>query len=79
MTGAVFGPHDKPLKLTREQLLGILEDLRNWISEDDSMEGHLSYEWSEEPGKYNVAGFLRFGNSMGQGSARVLQADPEPT
>lgn len=74
--GDVFGPNERPLTLTRDELLAVLDDLRNWVANDDSMEGRLAYEWGTERDTYNVSGVLRFGNSMGQGSVRMLRKEP---
>lgn len=64
---------------SKEEFLEILDDLRSWIENGDSMEGSLAYEtaWGkeDEPGSFRVQGALRFGTSMGQGSVRVL-TDP---
>lgn len=73
MSGDVFSPHDRPLTVSKAELVAILEDLIAWVEADDSMEGSLAYEWGDEPGRYRVAGVLRMGNSMGQGGVRLLQ------
>lgn len=74
--GDVFMPGQSPLDVSKEQMVGLVGDLLDWIKADDSMEGSLSYEWHpEKPGHYRVAGVLRMGNSQGQGGVRLLRAD----
>jgi len=65
---------ERAITLSKEDFLAVLDDLRAWIAMDDSMEGSLAYEWASEPDTYRVQGFVRFGNSDGQGGARVLQS-----
>jgi hypothetical protein len=76
--GAVFGPYDRPVKMDRHELVTFLRTVRDCVDEDDSMEGCIAYEWSAEPGVYNVAAFVRNGNSQGQGGAWVLQDTDTP-
>jgi hypothetical protein len=62
-----------PIKLTTEELAATLRWMATLIDGDDSAGGSLQYEWSEQPGVYNVEGAIRYGNSMGQGSIRLFQ------
>lgn len=74
--GDVFTGEMAPLTVTKPEMVGLVRDLLSWIEGDDSMEGHLSYEWHpERPGEYRVGGVLRMGNSQGQGGVRLLRAD----
>lgn len=67
-------------RMTEEQLLGILADIRERLEARDSMEGTISWCWTEEPGVYNVTGTYRVGNSEGQGGCVLLRdaVDDEP-
>lgn len=69
--------------MTKDQLLAVLDDIKSLISEDDSFEGSLSYEfpWSKEAGDpaddpkgngFRVQASYRMGNSMGQGGLRMI-------
>jgi hypothetical protein len=62
----------QPRKIDKAAFLLLLADLSAMIEADDSMEGNLTYEWSDEPGFYLVSGVMRTGNSMGQGGMRVI-------
>jgi hypothetical protein len=62
--------------MKRESFILLLENLIQAIKDDDSMEGRLQYQWSpSRPGELDVEGFIRTGNSMGQGGAVIIQ-DP---
>lgn len=73
-----------PVTMSREEFVTHLHWLIDRIEADDSFEGSLEYRWSERPGMYDVHGALRFGNSMGQGSMRLIgemvevEEDPMP-
>lgn len=79
MTGSVFGPQQRPVLMMTQQFLELLDDLRSWIVQGDSMEGSLAYEWGNEFGTYRVHAALRNGNSMGQGGMRMVMAPAEQT
>ena len=57
---------------TTDQLPALLRDVADMVSEDDSAEGFIQYGWSEIPGIYDVSGFVRTGNSMGQGGSIII-------
>lgn len=61
--------------MTKEGLLRLLDQIKDEISRDASMEGSLEYQWSSKPGELNVQAFIRTGNDQGQGSAMVV-SDP---
>lgn len=73
--GDVFHPGQVPKVMSREEFVGVLKDLAEWIEHDSSMEGSLAYEWGDAPGEYRVAGALRMGNDVGQGGMRLLRGD----
>lgn len=65
------------MKVSKEGLLNILQDMIETIKADDSFEGSLSYTVMDDdlgPGEFEVGAFYRFGNSMGQGGAVVIEA-----
>lgn len=68
----VFPPDSKPLRMTQDELLRVLDRLRAAVAAGDSMEGSILYGWSSEPDLYDVGGLFRVGNAMGQGGAVVL-------
>ena len=73
MPSDVFPPNSTPRVVDKHVLLEQIDFLRWLIENDDSMEGAIMYAWSEdEPGKYEIGGILRTGNSMGQGGVRIL-------
>lgn len=65
-------PSSKPKKIGLADLLELLDDLRELLIGGDSMEGHIRYEWGDEPDTYNVVAAIRFGNSAGQGGVRLI-------
>lgn len=76
MPSDVFPPDSKPQTVDKETLLVLIDDLRMCVERDDSMEGCLMYGWSDTPGKYDIGGMYRVGNSLGQGGARLLWETP---
>lgn len=50
----------------------LLRQCATHIEENDSAGGFLEWEWSDEPDHFDVRGFVRYGNSVGQGFARVI-------
>lgn len=59
--------------LPEDQFVGLLKWLAEHVEARDSAGGFLEFEWSDTPGIYNVRAGLRFGNSEGQGSMRLIQ------
>lgn len=62
-------------RMTEEQFLALLAELRLAIEDRDSMEGTISWCWTDEPGVYNVTGMYRVGNSEGQGGTIILRGE----
>lgn len=62
-------------RMSRADLVETLRWMALLIERDDSADGTLTYSWSPEPGVYEVEGLVRYGNSQGQGSVRLL-SDP---
>jgi len=73
MTSEIFQPHQRPRRMSRAELVQFLSWAAEMVTHDDSMEGTITYAWSDEPGDYDVHAFLRTGNSMGQGGAVVIE------
>jgi hypothetical protein len=69
------------MKMSKEQLIEVLEDMIDVIKADDSFEGSIQYTVMDDdlgPGEFEVGAFYRVGNSIGQGGAVVIQGKPEP-
>jgi hypothetical protein len=64
-------------RVSRDELAATLRWAAELVDEDDSAQANIQYGWSEEPGTYLLAGAVRFGNQMGQGSVRILGELPK--
>lgn len=71
----IFRAAQKPKRLSQDDLLAVLDRIRGEVARGASMEGALTYAWSDEPGQYNVDAFVRTDNDMGQGGAMIVRAD----
>ncbi len=64
------------MKATKQQLLGILDDVRRHIEEGDSFEGTITYtipDFADVPRvDFFVEARYRVGNREGQGSLRII-------
>lgn len=65
-----------PVPATKEELLGILDDMRARVESGDSFEGSVEY-LMPEPGdppeaQFRVRAAWRVGNTMGQGGMRMV-------
>lgn len=71
-----------PVYMNKDQFLTVLDDIKNYVTQDDSFEGSLSYEfpWSTECGDpvtdpkgpgFRVSASYRIG-SQGQGDVRIV-------
>lgn len=63
------------MKMQKEQLIAMLEDMLTAVKMDDSFEGSVQYTVMDDdlgPGEFEVGAFYRVGNSMGQGGAVVI-------
>lgn len=71
-----------PIATTKDELLMILDDIRNKVEEGDSFEGFLNYLMPDYTGipeedeklkdiDFMVEARYRIGNSMGQGGMRM--------
>jgi hypothetical protein len=59
--------------MDRDELVALLDDIRNRVAAGDSLEGHIQYLLGgslERP--FQVAGLYRIGNRDGQGGARLI-------
>ena len=65
----------KPIKLTKSQLLKVLQDITNSIENNDSFEGWFKYSCLEEECKqeeFMCHGSYRIGNLNGQGGCILI-------
>lgn len=63
---------NRPITVDKVTLIDTLRDVLATVEADDSAGGFIEYEWSDEPGKFDVRARYRIGNSMGQGGMRIL-------
>jgi hypothetical protein len=73
---------NKPVPMSKDQLLAVLDDIRAHVAANDSFEGSLEYLMPEEPTEgvnFDVRAGYRIGNSMGQGSFRLIAGPDTPT
>lgn len=69
----------KPVGMTQEQLLTVLDDIRARVADGDSFEGHITYAMPDEPGAdFSVQAAYRIGNSAGQGGMRTIGSFERP-
>jgi hypothetical protein len=65
-----------PVNISREALIGILEDILNRVRAGDSFEGSIEYLLPEDmdaPARsFDVRASYRIGNTMGQGGLRMI-------
>lgn len=72
---------NRPVPMSKRQLLEVLDDIRARVADDDSWEGYLRYSVPEEPGDgvaFDVQAGYRVGNSMGQGGFRLIAGEEAP-
>lgn len=66
-------------KMTEDQFIAMMAALVDTLEARDSMEGTISWCWTDEAGVYNVTGMYRVGNSDGQGGCVLLRSEePAP-
>ncbi|MEU2724017.1 hypothetical protein [Streptomyces smyrnaeus] len=58
--------------MSREQLVALLDDIRERVATGDSYEGNLQYFISDGDHPYDVSAAYRVGNRMGQGGMRMV-------
>lgn len=67
-----------PTKMTKDEFLGILKNMIEAITEDDSFEGNFEYSfigaWYDDlgPTEVEVRGVYRIGNRDGQGGVIMI-------
>jgi hypothetical protein len=64
------------VKVQTQELITILDDIRQRIQAGDSFEGHLSYTYLDgecDAGDFFINATYRVGNLQGQGSMRVIR------
>ena len=65
----------KPVYMTQEELLDVIDDIRQRVAAGDSYEGFLNYLLPDEddpPQGFRVEARWRVGNLQGQGGMRVV-------
>jgi hypothetical protein len=65
----------KPIYMSREDLLAVIDDIRYRVGAGDSYEGFLNYLMPEEgdpPDGFRVEARWRVGNLQGQGGMSVI-------
>lgn len=70
---------NRPLDMSRDQLLELIDDIRDRIANGDSFEGHIEYLIPDEPREgvdFAVRGGYRVGNLQGQGGFRLIEGAP---
>jgi len=75
MTDDMPAGFNRPLTVDKATLVATLRDILAFVEADDSAGGFVEYEWSDEPGKFDVRAHYRIGNSAGQGGMRILHED----
>lgn len=58
--------------MSRDDLVAILDDIRQRVATGDSFEGNLQYLISDGDHPYDVAAAYRVGNRMGQGGMTLI-------
>lgn len=72
---------NRPVPMSKDQLLAVLDDIRALVAADDSWEGSLQCSIPEEPGEgvaFDVHAGYRIGNSLGQGGFRLIAREEAP-
>lgn len=68
------------MKLSTEQLVAVLDDIKTRVQAGDSFEGNLAYSCMSESlgkGEWEVVGAYRVGNSEGQGGMHHFPVSEE--
>lgn len=69
---------NRPVPMSKDQFLAVLDDIRAHVADGDSFEGSLQYTIPEEPGDgidFDVHAGYRIGNSLGQGGFRLIAGE----
>ena len=72
---------NRPVPMSKDELLAVLDDIRARVAAGDSFEGYLRYSIPEEPGEgvdFDVCAGYRIGNSTGQGGFRLIAGEEVP-
>lgn len=72
---------NRPVPMSKDQLLAVLDDIRAHVAANDSFEGSIEYLMPEEPGEgvdFDVRAGYRIGNSVGQGGFRLIAREEAP-
>uniref|UniRef100_UPI003BEEC677 hypothetical protein n=1 Tax=Burkholderia arboris TaxID=488730 RepID=UPI003BEEC677 len=68
------------MKMTRTELIQLLDDAKRALLSEDSFEGRIRYTCMPEnialgPDEFEVSAALRVGNSMGQGGMLLIESE----
>jgi hypothetical protein len=58
--------------MTREELVALLDDIRDRVAAGDSLEGKLQYSLAPLGQGYEVGALYRIGQLLGQGSTTIV-------
>lgn len=61
--------------MTREELVALLDDIRDRVAAGDSLEGKLQYSVTPVGQHYEVGALYRIGQLLGQGSTVLVGVD----
>lgn len=66
--------------MSREELVRLLDDIRDRVAAGDSFEGTIRYVIPDGPAEhpFDVAAMYRVGNLLGQGGCVVIGAETMP-
>lgn len=65
----------KPMKISKHELSHLLIYISELIEKSDSLEGSVTWSYSNESDDMEVFGSFREGNLLGQGSVVLLNED----
>ncbi|MEV7466202.1 hypothetical protein AB0O20_06755 [Streptomyces kronopolitis] len=58
--------------MNREELVTLLDDIRDRVAAGDSLEGHIRYNLNPIGEQYEVGALYRIGQLLGQGSTAIV-------
>lgn len=58
--------------MNREELVALLDDIRDRVAAGDSLEGKLQYSLTPVGQQYEVGALYRIGQLLGQGSTTIV-------
>jgi hypothetical protein len=58
--------------MNRDELVAVLDDIRDRVAAGDSLEGHIRYSLTPVGQQYEVGALYRIGQLLGQGSTTIV-------